>query len=342
MLNREITAKIYDYDKVFLETLSNYLYSNQLRFTSTINIWFGDMSFDYHNENVTNIRVGNLVELVDEFGTTIYIGEIYAREKLVNSTGTFYNVSCRWLNYLLGKQTYHQPGSPTTFAFSRNTDIGTIINEILTQRNTRFPNLAYDISSIGAVWFTVNVSFDYDTLQSALTKVLATYSRFLRFNGDMSVEYIAYPSTATITFNVGKDVDSLKVSEDITNMYNRIYVEYSSWVVTVDDAGSQAIYGIRDKKEDQSSDIVDSGTATNYGNRQLALLKNPENKTEATINGSYDISTIKPGYCISIGNLNEAILNKVIQRVEYNVNNAKIYLEGYDTIAKTLDLILKR
>ena len=64
----------------------------------------------------------------------------------------------------------------------------------------------------------------------------------------MSVEYIAYPSTATITFNVGKDVDSLKVSEDITNMYNRIYVEYSSWVVTVDDVGSQSIYGIRDKK----------------------------------------------------------------------------------------------
>ena len=31
-------------------------------------------------KNVTNIKVGNLIELVDEFGSIIYIGEIYARE----------------------------------------------------------------------------------------------------------------------------------------------------------------------------------------------------------------------------------------------------------------------
>ena len=118
-------------------------------------------------------------------------------------------------------------------------------------------------------------------------------------------------TTADHTFIIGKHVDEISGSKSVEDMVNRVYfwnekgtIDPDYLKLTNDDSTSQSTYDVR-ASYIADSKITNSAAANLLTASRIADGKDPKVKIKVKLNGTYDLSSIKPGDTCKILNAKE-------------------------------------
>lgn len=97
-------------------------------------------------------------------------------------------------------------------------------------------------------------------------------------------------------------------------------------------------HGIRELHESKT-EITNSTTAQATADAYIDKSSEPTRRITATINGTYDIESVRPGDLITIRNVDLNISVLQISKIEYNPENIKVSLEDYNSIVDEISNI---
>lgn len=241
---------------------------------------------------------------------------------------------------LLGIGAYNNAAGTALTQGWFNGKIGTVslYNRALTQEEIEQMYIGglitYTSTSIETSGVTVNQDFSYNKALESIKKTASATEYWWTIDGNGVLQF--HPRTGAAgqihhKVDIGKQVDSLQVEENLEKLINRYILTYSAGTVTANDTTSQTAYGIREFKEDRT-DITDVTTANSTAAAYIAKNKDPKRKISLIINNNYDIETIKPGDLMTVRNVDLDISTLQISKIEYNPDNIKVSLEDFNSL----------
>ena len=219
-------------------------------------------------------------------------------------------------------------------------DIATIARMIL--QNTIEPdtNVLFNASKVINTGYTVTkLRFDNVDAKEAIQQ-LAEFATGYVYGVDAAREFFFQPVTTTINeqarLYVGVHINSYAPTEDLKDLCNYAIIQGaalddggSNVLATVQDATSQASYGLR-KKVMSIPSAVTAADATRWGQQEIARLKDPIRKAKIkglrlewpNSDGTYNVRRIKPTGKAAITPLDGSTAHEYpINKVKYSVTS---------------------
>ena len=354
-LQKEFSCKILDQDgSTFIIGLAPKLLKSPPSFRSRMNAGLGELvldlnlPFDDFDEG-NSIDFMNIVDVyaVDEDhprGRRIYRGFISRYEPYIEGEEGV-RVTLLGLGSLLPRTFYKNGGSFTVAHATQDPTI--IFKAIIDHFGTVYGGslITYDGSSIPAtVGQNVSISFvdqkHFDAAKKAVE--LAGTGWWWSIDADGKANMKAKPSTATHTFTLGKDIDSLSCTKDSEKIVNDVYVRRNGGTETnYIDATSQSRFGTGSPATGKISKIIsdsaltDVGAANQRGNKELSDGKDEKIRGTITVNTNADLEAIKVGDTIKVANIRSSNNffsdNLQIVGLTYNADSVTIELEESST-----------
>lgn len=336
-----VLVKLYDKTETFKETLSGKYLSTLPEFTSAIDMWQQQLSFNYNiSYDDTSISHYDIVKVISKTDwTCLYRGVVVGLARVVSSSNEYIRVTAYGMQTLLKKVLYE---SSSSYEFTKNTDPKSIIEEILGVVNTQlwFSAFSWTASTITTYWTNVNLDFDYTDCWTAVRRVVQNTDFYFFIDWEGVAHFKAKNTWDTHNLTLKKHISSLEIWEDSKELHNDYYVEYTWWSVqTWNDATSQSSYWVLSKYISDGS-IQDWTTATERINSELDQYKDPVIKTKVLVNKNYDFESIKIGDLVSILGIDYTISDKLVTKIDFRTDDAIIYLEWYDSIENSLQKVL--
>jgi len=280
--------------------------------------------------NVVKVYAVTVDDTPSQTVTLIYSGFVSRIEPYLNDAGEGVRVTCLGL------------GSLTTFAYYKNgaayevthsaEDPSAIAEAILDQVDTLHPGLlSYTPDSVQSVGTNVTVTFNDQKHADALKKTheLSGTDWWWHVGADGVYQLQQKPSSATHTFTIGLDVQSLTVTKDSEKVVNDVQVRGSGGNTDAFDATSISTYGTRSKVVSDTS-LGDAQARQQRGNKEVADNKDSKAKTTLIINTNYEqgIESIKVGQTANVRNLRAGIVpdNALIASVRYDGDTVTVEL----------------
>lgn len=298
---KEYLVKVYDKDNNFKKTLLNSeLVDGWVVFLRSIGLWYWPVSITYNIKHKDlDIDVFDVVYVYYGYDL-IYRWFVESYRKIFKEWWEYVNINLQGMQAILKYIVYE---SSSQIKFTKNTDPATIIDEILTNVNTKRGWTVFN-TWVTSYWSNVNIEFDKDSCLSAIRKVMDNLEHFIDYlpNGDVVFSAI---DNATIDHKLtfGKHISEFVREIDSINMINDIAVYFWSgaWVETYDDTTSQNKYWVLESVIDVPS-IKNATTALLRAESEILDKKNPKQKTQLTVNSSYNIESLNIWDTISINN----------------------------------------
>lgn len=345
LITKKFTIKIYDSDgTTFLRTLKPSEVLNNPTFTSQINGGFGQcvldlaLPFDDFGEGTT-ITFMNIVKIYaidsdNTLGRLIYTGFISAYTPYLKDAEQGVKITLLGMVSLLSLA-YYKDGSSFTVAHVSE-DPAVIMKAIIDHFNSIYGGslLGYDSGGTTVDTVGTNVTYTFeedkwiDAVQNAFGTVGAGWWWHVDKQGQLYLKQ--KPASATHSFTIGKDIDSIEVNKSSEKVVNKVRVKYNGNTADDDDATSIAGFGTREIIS--SDDRIQDATTANQKAAQLIDDNKVEKiKARMVINSTYDLETIKVGDTCKIKNLaiDQATFNNnmMIVSVNYSFDHVTIELE---------------
>ena len=235
-------------------------------------------------------------------GIQIYSGYLTRYEPITN--GQEETLEVTFLSYWLEAARYVLEDSGDTKVAYNSQDPSNIFKDLLDKFTARGGKLDYNASSVDTTGTTVSYTFNLNTFQECLRKVieLSPDNWYLRVGEDDIMYLKEMEATAKHIFHIGRDITYYKPEKRIENLVNVVYFRgggtlYKKYTAS----GSVASYGEYAKKIVDERVTVEA-TADIMANRVLNALSSPEIRITIRIldnnnnNGKgYDIENIKVG-----------------------------------------------
>lgn len=322
-LQRQYLAKVFDKDgSTFLKNFTtgrNGKIKNVPTFSARVNGGYGEcvldlnLPFDDFDEG-TSIEFMNIVKIYavtieskTQTETLIYTGFISEYEPYIDGTREEgVRVTLLGLVSLL-TFSYYKSGASFTVTHSSD-DPETIGREIIDHVNSIYTAsyFSYDNDSTDAVGTAVSATFTdkkwFDALK--MTGEVAGTNWWWKIAEDGKYWLKAKPSSATHTFTIGKDVDSITAPKNAENIVNDVDVRWSSGTAADSDSTSQTNYLKRTKIVNESG-LTDSSAGTQRAAKEVDDNKDPKIRATVVVNSKYDLESIKVGETCQIANYNK-------------------------------------
>lgn len=195
----------------------------------------------------------------------------------------------------------------------------------------------YTANSIENTWITSNLTFEYSESLNAIRDTAKVTNYFWTVDPEGLLQF--HPKTwgigtTTHYLTLGDNVELVEVLEDSERVVNKYILEYAGGAtVVVEDLTSQATYGIREKKE-QNTSILDAPTATATANTFINENKDEKRRTRIVVNSKYNLESIKPGDLVTVRNLDYDIEVLQIIKIDYNPEQATLEVDEYSSFSK--------
>jgi ribosomal protein L31E len=224
-----------------------------------------------------------------------------------------------------------------------NQDISVIVKNIIQTLVEPNTGILYRSSKIVPVGYVASrIEFAYTDANEAI-KELAEFAANFVYGVDAYREFFFKPINTEINesarFTVGRHLSEYIPEESIDNIINRIHVrtsntseEASGILATVEDAGSQAAYGLREAVKTIPSALTEAD-ATQWGQTQLIRYKDPVASATVkgvqlwymTAAGTYSVRKLTPEGKARITSEDGSVSRDYpISKVKYSISSAGI------------------
>lgn len=314
-MNKTYTIKIYTLAGAYIKTIPSKLIMNEPRFASRVGGGQGELQlelalpFDDFDEGAS-IKAMNIVKLYetdDENNTDpvlIYSGYISKYTPFTDEGREGVKITALGLVSLLSLD-YFMSGSSFTVAASN--DPGEIAKDIIDHFQTVYPSwlITYGSNVVNS-GVTVTNNFVDQKLLDSLRKVhdLAPAGRYWTIREDGELYFKEKGIVTDHRFTINSDASLVEVeknSEQIINYYQLRWGTPTPTAANYSDATSIATYG-RHTLIETASDVTNSTTADERGNKKIDDYKNPRVQAKLRINSTYNIETVHPGQMCSVFN----------------------------------------
>lgn len=298
--------------------------------SAEINGWYGStkISFVLPISN-TNFEIWNIIRLQFEKNllfrwSIIEVKKVYWKRKQT------IELKMIWLSWLAW--------TIQTNAIYTDT-ASNIMKDLIDNFNIEYGSniLSYDSLTIpDSVW---NISLDFSKYTSYLNamKEVAETSGLFMFIDNLWIIYLKERSNFdTHKLKTWKQINTLSVTEDWTDLVNKLILKYATWTKTYQDAPSQAQYTVREKYIDKSSELSNVATADIYWASYLSQYKDKIKKISIQVNNEYNFFEIKPWDLMTIRNINYDIAELQVVKVRYWLETCDIELEVFYSFAKEI------
>ena len=345
IFNKKFTVKVYSNDGVtFIRGFKPSEVKGIPVFTSQINGGFGqclldlNLPFDDYGEG-TEVDFMNIVRIYvtdsnNTLGRLVYTGFISNYRPYISGGQQGVRVTLLGLVSLLSFA-YYKDGSSFTVAHVSE-DPSDIMKAIVDHFNSIYAGslLSYDVGSTTVDSVGVNVTYTFeedkwfDAMQNAFGTVGAGWWWHIDKEGQLYLK--EKPSSATHTFTIGRDIETIEVDKSAEKVVNKAHIKYNGNTADVDDATSITRFGTREViiSDDR---IQDATTADQTGNQRVDDNKVEKIKAKITLNANYDLETIQVGDTCQILNMDKDQTtfnnNMLIVSVAYNFDKVTVELE---------------
>lgn len=313
--------KIYTNDGTYIETLPRDLVTNTPSFNWQMNGGMGEMviklalsirDFSSGYEN-TIIKLGNRVKtIVTDANTTvpikIYSGYITAYEPTMDEDGK-QEVTVHVTSSLkvLADNLFHD-GAATTKAYASE-DPSNIMKNVIDKCASV---IHYAGASIALTTTTVSYTMNYLTYREAVDIVLGLCPAYWYWYVDADDLFYLKPAnfdTIDHKLFIGKQVNSIKASKSIEELYNAVYFKGGgdpAMYKLYSRSSSITEYGRREYKM-QDERVTTAATASTMATKFLDEHDHPRSVLTATVmddavdsGKGYDIESLRPGQVVQI------------------------------------------
>lgn len=218
-------------------------------------------------------------------GKAVFCGQVSKATRTFSEGSEGVKLEAVGLGAVLSAIRFSSGGS---YAFTKNQTVGQTVKDAVDSFNAQFPGgwLSYGVSDVEA-GPTANLAFDSSTCLEAVQKCAEVSGYFWTVTAEGVVKFFQNSPTGTHhKFDVGGEARELVADEDMGEIANRYRLTYASGTVTVNDTASQALYGVWERHETDTS-ILDVGTANTRAAAFLAKNSVPVRKIRATIGAEY-------------------------------------------------------
>ena len=133
-----------------------------------------------------------------------------------------------------------------------------------------------------------------------------------------------------------EDIDKISYVENSEKITNEYILEWKNWTLApIQDLDSITKYWKRTLKESKT-DLGDVNTAQIYANSYIEKNKDSSIKLEISLNNKFILEKLNPMDLITILNIDYDISNLQINKIDYTINSAKLYIESFDTLWKEI------
>jgi len=324
--------KVYTKANVYKSTISPKDIISDISFSQNINAWQWAMTITLNKPLETTDYINwDLIKIWemddnDKTGSQIYFWFINGIIRNQTVTSQTVELECLGVWALLSDVLFYYWG---VFNPTINADPATIIKAVVDYFNTKYAGsiLTYTAWSIVNYWSSVNIGTYYLSCFDAIKNTAETtdYYRFIDWTG--LVNFKPYPTTSTHKLTNQKDVESIVITNDITDIVNKLHLEWDSiWVGVYSDATSITNYGLRETYLSKSN-IKDVPSSNIYWGNYIADNKDPKKIISVTVNTKYNIESIKPWDTIKIKNFNYLIDNLQVKQTSYDGDKTVLSLE---------------
>lgn len=326
-LQKQYSVKLYDQDGT---TLKKIVAPNEVKnfpaFRDRINGGQGecvldlDLPWDNFGEgtDIDFMHIGKVYEhdADNPRGRLIYAGFLSRYEPYIQSGGIEgVRVTLLGLISLLGFS-YYKNGSNFSVTHT-SVDPNAIARAVIDHFNTIYGGalLSWTAGSTPVVGTNVTFTFTDQRWLDAITKTcqLAGTDWWYHVDETGLFSMKQKPGTASHTFTIGKDVESISAKKDSEGVINDVQVRRSGGTATnYSDSGSQAAFGTGNPATGKRSKIVsdtsisDATTADQRGNKEIADNEDEKIRVSAKINVKYDIESVKIGQTCKFRNFRKA------------------------------------
>ena len=353
---KRFIVKVYQKDWTFKKTIAENKIMSDISFDMQKNWWQWQLDI-LINENFNNTDV-----LKADFIKVFLYDHNFPNWKLIytwiveeinrnyKETENTVEIIARWLSSLLTRIYYNQ----SWYTFTKTDTASNIIKSIITYFNAVYPwNWLNTDWMINTAW-DITIDFDFDNCFDAINKIQEiywsywfideTWTVYLKpkslFLKDMTAPLNTYTDPLNtynwertiIYLTAWKDVQNIDINEDWSEIVNRVIVEYDGWTHIDEDTSSIANNWLFEKKYLKTdlwlSEAQDFATE---------ILANNQTKQAVSIeiNNKYIFENLKPWYKIKVRNINY-LINSTIEKINYNTNNAIVYLDKFNSIWKII------
>lgn len=279
-------------------------------------------NFDDFGED-DDVKLANRVDLwcfdrESPNGVLLFRGFISAYRPVLQGHQEFVEVTV--MNYVaqLNDIMLRDSTGLTTVEYN-DADPGNIIKDIIDKYRADEGVINYSATSVDTTGTSVYYSFGGYSVREALDKAieLSPFGWYWYVDSSAVIHFHAKPTSATHTFQIGKEIEYMETNRRVEDVVNRVYFtgggDPSMFRVYAND-GSITSYGIKAfKKVDHRVSLA--STADVMSNRILNDKNQPEIRTTIQIadtngipdvNQGYDIESIKVGDTFKIRNIKQA------------------------------------
>lgn len=176
----------------------------------------------------------------------LYTGIISILRRVSDMDGEYIEMRCLGISAILAWVFYASPSG--NYNFTKNEAQDDIVMNLLDEFEVNYPNIiSYTAgTSIEALGSTAHLDFYYESMLSALKKIIDTVDWYWRVDREGVFQFHprsggANPVTHILT--ISKDIELLDVEEDTEGIVNEYFVKYSGGAIeTASDATSISTY----------------------------------------------------------------------------------------------------
>lgn len=353
-VDKKFTVKIYDpTGATLIKTVNPLLVKDTPNFPSKINQGFGqcvlnlNLPFDDFDEggSIDHMNIVRIYEIDNEnpSGRLVYTGFISSYQPSINGGVDSVEVNLLGIVSLLATAFYRASGNLTVT--KSGVELSQAIKDIINHFNSTYSGslITYDSGSIDTVGTNIEYVYEKLTWLDAIKKTFELIPAGWFWTVDNTGKFYLKenPTTPTHTFTIGKEIDNFTVRNNAENVKNQVIFEYlSGATVTVTDAPSVALYGLREKYV-TDNEVQDSANATIAAQKILDNEKAKKIEVKLTINNEYDIESIKVGDTCQVTNYKGTTLfndNMLIIGINYNWDKVVLELGDYiDNFGEQID-----
>lgn len=356
-MSKKFSIKFYDKSASPIKTVNPLILLNEPSFTQQINGGQGECilrikaSFDNFAEEVNFIGLMNHVQVVEidpanKDGRVIFTGYVPSHTAILKNAGEYIQIRALGLASKLSESLY---GVSPDFTVNSTADPSALATAVIDSLLVDYPNfITYATSgpsqSVFSVGTDVNLEFTQISRLEAIQKSreLAGGDWYWYIDGQGVFHFAERPATATHVFQIGNDIESIEVDNNINEMVNHVVVNYDGGQHVALDSSSITEYGRRAKVIDDSS-IKDLASAQLRASDELTKAT-PKLSTKITINSNYDLESIRPGQTCRVRGLKEGSTtmgqNMQIMRVKYQADKVELVLDEFQSLAGAIKKVV--
>lgn len=323
-----LVVKVYDRTYTTLkETIKGTLLLWDISFSSNVNGWQGSVTLQINKEITNNdYTLWDIIKVIkyDDNNKTwvnLYMWYVTKIGRKQSTSQQYIELSCLGMASLL---TEHD----TTVNYW-SLSVWEIVRNLIDSLNSQYGwnVLNYTLLTVPD-WPNMGIgSIDKGTMASSLTNLADAVGMKRYVDWNWTVYFLPKPATATHYLTNQKDLESIEIEEDMTEMVNSVYFIWPSSSASYSDAVSVATYWTKYYTEEVKVDW--NPAIDNYAQQYVNDRKDPKKETTLTVNRQYPIETIKPWDTVKVRNFEYPFDNIQIEKIQYTQDKITIYLDRY-------------